>query len=359
MNDLDLVLHGALIGVALTVVGPFWRDRDANPAGWAGVGLFTALAALAALRVAQAIELRLLWIVLLQVIAASGPFWFWRLSRTLFEDDFTPQAWHWALLGAVELSFLARFLGPPMDNLGPALGRGLAAAIIAHALWRLWRGAPGDLMEARARARALVIALAGGLALLTLARPLLGAAAPLMADVLARLTPLFDIALITLAGRSLFKVERELWPPRPPRALAGAPAADPDAEGLARLDHLMAVDKIWREPGLTVTRLAERARVPEYRLRRLILERRGARNFAAFLAEHRLAEAAARLADTAQGRVPITTIAYDCGFASLGPFNRAFRQRFGVTPSAYRGGARAAPPVISSNPTPIQEIGDS
>ena len=32
----------------------------------------------------------------------------------------------------------------------------------------------------------------------------------------------------------------------------------------------------------------------------------------------------------------MTTIALDAGFQSLGPFNRAFKDTIGVTPSEYR-----------------------
>jgi AraC-like DNA-binding protein len=32
----------------------------------------------------------------------------------------------------------------------------------------------------------------------------------------------------------------------------------------------------------------------------------------------------------------------DCGFGSIGPFNRAFKEDTGVTPGAYRAGQRPA-----------------
>jgi AraC-like DNA-binding protein len=32
----------------------------------------------------------------------------------------------------------------------------------------------------------------------------------------------------------------------------------------------------------------------------------------------------------------VLTIALDCGYGSIGPFNRAFKARFGVTPSQFR-----------------------
>jgi AraC-like DNA-binding protein len=45
----------------------------------------------------------------------------------------------------------------------------------------------------------------------------------------------------------------------------------------------------------------------------------------------------AALSDPTQKEVPILTIALDAGFGSLGPFNRAFREAEGITPSAFRG----------------------
>lgn len=341
MGAIDFVLTGALIGVALTQIGPFWRARNDHAAGWAGVGLFSAVAAFAAMRVGLALDVRPIWILLLQIVAVSGPFWFWRLTETLFDDGFKPRPWHWLILAALELVFALRFLGPDWDW-ALIMGRTGAGVLILYTLLAIARDAKADLIEARLKARTHVLILAGALALLTLSRPLLADIAPRLVEILARATPLIDIALISFAGRAFFRVERALRPPTTRlRTDAGGPV-DPLAADLARLDALMRDEQVWREAGLTVAKLAAKAQLPEYRLRHLILERRGARNFSAFLAEYRLAEAARRLSDSTEARVPITTIAYDSGFASLGPFNRAFRDTFGVTPTSYRKGERAS-----------------
>ncbi len=71
-------------------------------------------------------------------------------------------------------------------------------------------------------------------------------------------------------------------------------------------------------------------------MRRAINGQMGYRNFASFLNSFRLAEVKAALADPTQKEVPIITIALDAGFGSLGPFNRAFREAEGITPSAFR-----------------------
>ena len=88
--------------------------------------------------------------------------------------------------------------------------------------------------------------------------------------------------------------------------------------------------------GNRLERLADRLAVPEYRLRRHINQHLGFRNFSQMANHFRIEEAKRRLADPALRRLPILTIAYDCGFGSIGPFNRAFKAQTGVTPQAFR-----------------------
>jgi AraC-like DNA-binding protein len=52
------------------------------------------------------------------------------------------------------------------------------------------------------------------------------------------------------------------------------------------------------------------------------------------LNELRLRKAAELLA---RGKGRVSDIAFDCGFNDLSYFNRCFRRRFGLTPTAARG----------------------
>ena len=115
----------------------------------------------------------------------------------------------------------------------------------------------------------------------------------------------------------------------------------------------MEEEKVYRQEGFGVAALVAALDVPEYRLRRLINQRLGHRNFSSFVNGYRLAEATAALADPAQADVPVLTIALDAGFQSIGPFNRAFKAHTGMTPTAYRKQAD------SRNQAPIQGIGQS
>jgi AraC-like DNA-binding protein len=120
---------------------------------------------------------------------------------------------------------------------------------------------------------------------------------------------------------------------RPP--LRTVPSAV-DRAALNRLKHLMATDRIYRQERLTIGLLAARLEMPEHRLRPLINDELGHRNFNAFLNRYRLDEAKAALADPDQSEVPVLTIALDAGFQSLAPFNRAFKVDTGLTPTEFR-----------------------
>ena len=77
----------------------------------------------------------------------------------------------------------------------------------------------------------------------------------------------------------------------------------------------------------------------EHRLSRLITQGLGEKNFNQMINRHRIAYACARLAD-ADDDATILDISGDAGFASLGPFNRAFKAATGCTPTAYRAAHR-------------------
>jgi AraC-like DNA-binding protein len=110
-------------------------------------------------------------------------------------------------------------------------------------------------------------------------------------------------------------------------------------------------ERLYREAGLTLKRLADRVGLPEYRLRRLIHDRLGFQNFSAFLHSYRIRDVCVQLADPDLRRTPILTIAFDAGYQSMNTFNRAFRGIMGVTPSAYRAAPVDTPAAGRSETT--------
>jgi AraC-like DNA-binding protein len=118
-----------------------------------------------------------------------------------------------------------------------------------------------------------------------------------------------------------------------------------DRQLVARLDALMAAEG-WRREGLTIGALAAELDAPEHRLRRLINQRLGHRNFADFVNGYRIEAAKRRLSDPAEARTTVAAIAFDLGYGSLGPFNRAFRAATGSSPTEWRRRALMTSPDL-------------
>lgn len=89
----------------------------------------------------------------------------------------------------------------------------------------------------------------------------------------------------------------------------------------------------WRDPDLDLAELARRLGTNTAYLSRGLNEGLGL-GFAEAINGLRVEHVAARLRDGSDG--DILTLAIDAGFGSKATFNRVFKNRFGVTPSAYR-----------------------
>jgi AraC-like DNA-binding protein len=109
-----------------------------------------------------------------------------------------------------------------------------------------------------------------------------------------------------------------------------------DSALIRKLHTAMVEDEKYRSFDLTIQTLAGQLGVTQHRLRSVINHALGHQNFSSYVNEYRIAAVKEVLSDPQQRHVPIQTIAMDCGFKSISPFNRAFRMSEGVTPSAYR-----------------------
>lgn len=105
-----------------------------------------------------------------------------------------------------------------------------------------------------------------------------------------------------------------------------------DREITAAIDQVMQSRKLYRDPDLTLDRLARRAVIPA-RTISLAINRYYGRNISCIINEYRIAEAMYLLADTTK---TVTDIQFDCGFHSKSNFNREFRRVAGMSPRDYR-----------------------
>jgi AraC family transcriptional regulator, positive regulator of tynA and feaB len=94
-------------------------------------------------------------------------------------------------------------------------------------------------------------------------------------------------------------------------------------------------------PDLDPPHLAAAVGVSLRRLQELFHER--GQHISNYIWHRRLETAAERLADPGCAHLPLGTLAYGCGFANQAHFSRRFKERFGMSPRAYRHEALLAP----------------
>jgi AraC-like DNA-binding protein len=335
---------GAFVGLALAI----GARPSARPA-LAGV-LFCLAAAAHTLTQYPPIKpaLGLAWPVV-WTFSVAGAGLFWAFATELFGDRSRGRALRFApALLLLSIGIVATLTGSRFTK-GLWLAHGVVGGVLLfHVLAMVWSGWRNDLVESRRQLRGPVLAAAALYGVTVIAvetstllwRPA-QALSPWAAALLLALG-LAGIGALLRADPDLFaaaaRPEPTTQPPDPTPILT----VD-ESRTLAKLDHLMRVDRAYREETLSIAGLALRVGVPEYRLRRLINQRLGHRNFSAYVGQWRLADALQALADPSQRDVPISTVALDAGFKSLGPFNRAFKLETGLTPTDFRARELASP----------------
>jgi AraC-like DNA-binding protein len=276
------------------------------------------------------------------------------LAYSLFQDERRIPRW---MIGAFAVQFLLSAINalayaggdssalqspahPAAVNFafGP-LPLAMQSAFALLALYWAVRGWGADLDEGRRLLRGLFLAVVGGLSFGINAAELYLLGAPhvkrasfdnVITIVMALGYATVALALLRFDSKILERLADRVSMLRDPEANPGF------HRDLAALTRALEDEKVYLTPGLSIRSLAQRLAMPEYRLRALINRKLGYRNFNALLHEYRLRETCEQLADPAKAHLPILTIALDAGYQSIAPFNQAFRDAMGCTPSAYR-----------------------
>lgn len=351
----DVALRAGTTALLLLLAALLLRDFRRTLAGRLAAAFALGTAAFALSSTPQFATDVTWWRALLIAVSTGNVVVFWLFTRALFDDGFSTRWRHvaiWvALVGLSLMNCLAleptggrHLLGPVLNVI--ALGFIVLAVSQSLASWR------ADLVEKRRQLRVFIVASAAAYGAVNAALQLLlnggeppALVGPANAIVLAGIVVTVVWSLTQATGDELFApgATAEIAPPDQPTESSRSGAADPATRKLVEaLKRLMAHERFYRHEGVTIGMLATRLDIPEYRLRRLINRELGYRNFNVFLNNYRIEEAKAALSDPTQAAVPITTIALDTGFQSLGPFNRAFKTETGVTPTEYRRTSSAA-----------------
>jgi len=287
-------------------------------------------------------------LVMIPAYPISGAFWLF--IAVLFADKRVTLATLTPALvlfvSGFVMSYSPQEIAAPLWILRNAAG----ALLSAHAAYLIALSWRGDLVDGRRRLRAPLLGAGALFGVFEVGIAFSYRIAPnrlwLLFDVGEPYGGLFVSVLALLTTVVFLQARTEVFGAvRRPEAAADGRAETADRLLLEKLNAFMAAGN-WRREGLTIGELAGQLGEPEHRVRRLINRRLGHRNFADFLNGYRIEAAKARLADPREARTTVAAIAFDLGYGSLGPFNRAFRTATGATPSEWRRQALAASPDL-------------
>jgi len=106
-------------------------------------------------------------------------------------------------------------------------------------------------------------------------------------------------------------------------------------ECIKKLDHLMKIEKIYREADLTLPSLAKKLSVTTHILSQILNEHLN-RNFSDFINYYRIEEAKEILGGPKGARKKIANVAFDVGFNTIVAFYTAFKKYTLMTPARYK-----------------------
>lgn len=263
----------------------------------------------------------------------------WLFALSLFDSKFKPKLFH----AAVALAYCLPILSLRLSQFGmigsvpswviAAINLG-TIPIIGHLFWVTVKGRADDLNERRRAARYYFISILGFVAIASALTDLF-----MTGDYSVHLPTakaMIFLPAILFASWWLLKIE--------PSALSFGMSVPKTKDNLGnkylelnkRLDKEMRVDKAYLDPKLSMTSLAKRIGIPAYRLREIINTSLGHQNFSVYVNRFRVGAVKEAFADPNDEDTSILTLALNNGFNSLSPFNRAFREIEGITPSEYR-----------------------
>lgn len=290
-------------------------------------------------------------------LATLAPFILWIIAFTLFVDNGKVHPGAWLAIVFFELT---RGIGIGIFYLNPGTVNDVSYFVVqiipqmimlffaAHTLYLAYQGYSADLLEQRRSLRLSFLLIMGVLLLVVVgsdfinqfSRYLLEPGQTLIPDVPDHLVSLYILIMTFVFSQRIFRlsadatslISSEGAASKKPRK-NGRSNGGVDPSLLADIKQTMEEGKLYTQTGLTIAELAKSLSIQEYKLRRIINQQMRFRNFNQFLNNYRIEDACTRLRET---NTPISTIALDVGYASLSVFNKAFKERYGVTPSEFR-----------------------
>jgi AraC-like DNA-binding protein len=299
----------------------------------------------------------LLSIFILFRLATLVPFILWLIAFTLFVDNGKVHLGAWMAIVFFELT---RGIGVGIFYLNPETINDASFIVVqiipqlimfvfaTHTLYLAYQGYSVDLSEQRRRLRftfllimgILLVVLVGSDFINLFSRFILEPGQNLIPDVPKYLVSLYILVVTFLFCQHIFQLSEEATTlistgasTKNRTSKNGNFETNVDPVLLKKIEQTMKGGKLYTRTGLTIADLGESLSIQEYRLRRVINQQLKFKNLNQFLNNYRIEDACTRLRET---NAPISAIALDVGYTSLSVFNKAFKERYKVTPSVFR-----------------------
>ncbi|GJL91558.1 AraC family transcriptional regulator [Hyphococcus sp.] len=285
---------------------------------------------------------------LITIAGSAGCGWIWLLSRSLFRSR-QPEPWALLTVGAIVIvesywHFTSNLPGGGLTGEMRRIGENAAALVCFSAIAMVFvealSGFNAQLPKTERRFRQIFVSVFAAIIVISL----------VWAGNADKMSIASNWSEATLAGCAMFAVVASRLAVnfrrhRPLHARASRITRDvADNSALAqRILQIVENRELFTTPNLKIAQFAEALGEQEYKVTQCITGNLQYRNFNHFINSYRIESAKRALASAQSQDQPILTIAFDCGFSSLGPFNRAFKQHAGMTPREFRaahGGQR-------------------
>jgi len=282
--------------------------------------------------------------IVVSVVAIPTTLFVWLFGLSLFDDTFKMKRWHWfsgfAYCFPVAVLRLTQFKLFPADAAILLLVIDtVALGMMAHLAHVTLSGYSDDLMETRRRSRFRFVV---GMSLAVISYALSDF---LLATKFAAYVPTIKAVIVLPVAAWI-----AMWSlSMPSGVLIFGHYSDQlvtslsfkEQQLLEKLEAEMTNREAYLDPSLTIDALAARIGSTAHALRSLINQHLGHRHFSAYVNAMRIEAVKRAFKNPGNRDVPILTIALNSGFNSISPFNRAFKAKEGVTPSAFRKALKA------------------
>lgn len=277
------------------------------------------------------------------VVGSGGCGWLWLLSRCLFREEKPIERWNiCAMTAIIVVEGTSNLVGMyptsgPMSEMVRILGNAegficIGALVLVFA--EVLSGYGNNLVRQERRFRQIFVLTFSIMIALTLLWVLNAAENSLGGQ--WKEPVLISTVLAGIIGTKLCISFRKLNPLSQSRKPKCAARFAGDSILAERIIQALQQNRKFTTPELKVADLAELLGEHEYKVTQCITGSLGYRNFNQLINSHRIDSAKEALADPENKERPILLVAFDCGFNSIGPFNRAFKRQVGMTPSEYR-----------------------